>query len=105
MAPLRLWPVIALVLGLIMLPAGSGLIRTEASQGVELSRDPLPGPGRLHAEQVRLYEVGLGDSKGLLFQAAQVRRLLIDDETDVDFDVVYLYRDWIALRTDINVAA
>jgi hypothetical protein len=105
MAGLRHRLVFALVLGLTMLPAGSGLIRTEASQGVELSQDPLPEPGGLHAEHVRLYGIGLGDTKRVLFQAAQVRRLFLDDEPDVAFDVVYLYRDWIALRTDINLAA
>lgn len=105
MAGLRHWAVLFLMLGLTMLPAGSGLIRTEAAQKLELSQDPLPEPGRLHAERVRLYGIGLGDTKRVVFMATQARRLLIDDEPDVAFDVVYFYQDWIALRTDINQAA
>lgn len=105
MGGLRHWAILSLMLGLTMLPAGSGLIRTEAAQGVELSQDPLPEPGSLHAERVRLYGIGLGDSKRIVFQATQARRLIIDDEPDVAFDVVYLYRDWIALRTEMNLAA
>jgi len=105
MGGLRHWVILSLMLGLTMLPAGSGLIRTRAVQRMELSQDLLPEPGRLHAERVRLYGIGLGDSKRILFQATQVRRLIIDDEPDVAFDVVYLYRDWIALRTEMNLAA
>lgn len=105
MAGIRHWVVLFALLGLIMLPAGSGLIRTEATQATELSQDPLPEAGRLRAEHVRLYGIRLGDHKRVVIQMAQLRRLLIDDETDVAFDVVYLFRDWIALRTETNVAA
>jgi hypothetical protein len=105
MAGIRHWVILSLMLASAILPSGSGLIRTEATQGIELSQDPLPERGRLRAEHVRLYGIGLGDSKRVLFQAAQARRLFLDDEPDVAFDMVYLYRDWIALRTDINLAA
>jgi len=101
----RRWSMLSLVLGLTMFPAGSDLSRTEATQGIELSQDPLPEPGQLHAERVRLYGIGLGDSKRVVFQAAQARNLVIDHEPDVAFDIVYLYRDWIAVRTEINLAA
>jgi hypothetical protein len=97
--------VLAFLLGLIMLPAGSGLPRTEAVQKLELSQDPLPGPGRLHAERIRLYGIGLGDAKRVVLQAAEARGVLVEDEPDVAFDVVYLYRDWIAVRTEMNLAA
>jgi hypothetical protein len=97
--------VLTFLLGLIMLPAGSGLLRTEAVQKLELSQDPLPGPGRLHAERILLYGIGLGDAKRVVLQAAEARGVLVDDEPDVAFDVVYLYRDWIAVRTEMNLAA
>jgi hypothetical protein len=105
MAGLRLWVVLSLLLGVFILTAGSGLIGMGAAQGVELSQDPLPDAGRLHAERIRLYGIGLGDRKRIVFRAAQVRRLISDDEPDAAFDVVYLYRDWIALRTEMNLAA
>jgi hypothetical protein len=67
----RRWSMLSLVLGLTMLPAGSDLSRTEATQGIELSQDQLPEPGQLHAERVSLYGIGLGDSKRVVFQAAR----------------------------------
>ncbi len=99
------WSALLLMLGMALLPAGSRMVATEAVQGVELSRDPLPLPGRLHAAGVRLYGIALGDTKATVLHAARARKLFIDDETDAAFDVVYLYRDWIALRTEINLAA
>ncbi len=93
------------MLGLTLLPAGSGLAAAEAVEGVELSRDPLPAPGGLHAARVRLFGIALGDTKAAVLRAARARKLLIEDETDAAFDVVYLYRDRIALRSESNLAA
>jgi hypothetical protein len=47
----------------------------------------------------------LGDSKRAALRAARARELFADDETDVAFDLVCLYRDWIALRVEVNLAA
>jgi hypothetical protein len=101
----RGWSIFLVALMLAMLPAGGRLDPVEPWQGVELSQDPLPERGRLHAGRVRLYGIRLGDSKRAVLRATRARELLADDETDVVFDLVYLYRDWIALRFEVNLAA
>lgn len=81
------------------------MMLTTAKGEIELSQHPLPLPGILRANLVRLFGVRLGDSKRAVLNAGQARNLLIDDETDSAVDVVYFYRDRLAALTEVNLAA